>query len=58
MTDTASPRTRHGGHATARGELVIASPTFADWLAATDCALALTTYQAGRLFLIGRKPDG
>ena len=33
MTDTASPRTRHGGHATARGELVIASPTFADWLA-------------------------
>ena len=34
------------------------SPRFAAWLEAADASLALTTYQAGRLFFIGRKPDG
>lgn len=34
------------------------SQGFAAWLQEVDCSLALTTYQAGRLFLIGRKPDG
>jgi uncharacterized protein (TIGR03032 family) len=34
------------------------SPRFAAWLEAADVSLALTTYQAGRLFFIGRKPDG
>ena len=31
---------------------------FAAWLAAADVCLALTTYQAGRMFFIGRKDDG
>jgi len=37
---------------------IISSPGFHAWLAAQDVSLALTTYQAGRLFLLGRKPDG
>lgn len=31
---------------------------FAAWLAGTGGSLAFTTYQAGKLFLIGTKPDG
>jgi uncharacterized protein (TIGR03032 family) len=31
---------------------------FARWLASTDRSIAFTTYQAGKLFLIGVKPDG
>ncbi len=38
--------------------MLLVSPGFVGWLAAQDCALALTTYQAGRLMLIGRKDDG
>lgn len=41
-----------------RGPLIRTSAGFANWLEANDCGLALTTYQAGRLFFIGRKPDG
>lgn len=33
------------------------SRQFGDWLAGTGGALAFTTYQAGRLFLIGTNPD-
>lgn len=39
-------------------EILLASPGFVQWLNDTNCSIALTTYQAGRLFLIGRKPDG
>ncbi|MFN9090136.1 MAG: TIGR03032 family protein [Alphaproteobacteria bacterium] len=35
-----------------------ASRGFTDWLAAAGGALAFTTYQAGKLFLLGLKPDG
>jgi uncharacterized protein (TIGR03032 family) len=38
--------------------MILTAPGFADWLAEQACSLALTTYQAGRLVLIGRKPDG
>ncbi len=38
--------------------MLLLSPHFADWLGKADVSVALTTYQAGRLFLIGRKPDG
>lgn len=38
--------------------MIIASPGLTDWLARTGVSLALTTYQAGRLFFIGRRPDG
>lgn len=41
-----------------KGSILLLSQTFSSWLEANDCSLALTTYQAGRLFLIGRKPDG
>lgn len=42
----------------AKGPLVVMSPGFGDWLTSVQSGLALTTYQAGRLILIGRKPDG
>lgn len=40
------------------GPILQHSPDFPDWLAANDCSLGVTTYQKGRLILIGRKPDG
>lgn len=44
--------------AEAGGPTILASPNLAGWLAQANVSLAFTTYQAGRLFLIGRKPDG
>jgi uncharacterized protein (TIGR03032 family) len=41
-----------------KSEVLLASQGFVGWLANQNCSVALTTYQAGRLFLIGRKPDG
>lgn len=35
-----------------------ASRGFSDWLAGTGGALAFTTYQAGKVFFLGLKPDG
>jgi uncharacterized protein (TIGR03032 family) len=37
---------------------VTASPHLATWLAEQQVSLAFTTYQAGKLFLLGRNPDG
>jgi uncharacterized protein (TIGR03032 family) len=37
---------------------VTASRNFADWLAEQQLSLAFTTYQVGKLFLLGRHPDG
>jgi len=34
------------------------SPGFAPWLASAGGSLAFTTYQAGKLFLLGVRPDG
>jgi uncharacterized protein (TIGR03032 family) len=31
---------------------------FASWLGSQQCSLAFTSYQTGKLFLIGRMPDG
>ena len=31
---------------------------FPEWLASTGGGIAFTTYQAGKLFLLGVKPDG
>ncbi len=31
---------------------------FAEWLAQAGCSIAFTTYQAGKLFLLGVKPNG
>lgn len=41
-----------------KGEVLLASQGFVKWLTENNCSVALTTYQAGRLFLIGRKFDG
>lgn len=38
--------------------MILTSGGFSDWLAEQDASIALTTYQAGRLFFIGRKPEG
>ena len=35
-----------------------ASRNFTSWLAQQQCSLSFTTYQAGKLFLVGLKPDG
>jgi uncharacterized protein (TIGR03032 family) len=37
---------------------ITCSRHFPDWLAEQSVSLAFTTYQAGKLFLLGRKPDG
>lgn len=38
--------------------ILMMSQTFSAWLAGQRCSLALTTYQAGRLFMVGRRPNG
>jgi uncharacterized protein (TIGR03032 family) len=35
-----------------------ASRQFASWMAEQQVSLAFTTYQAGKLFLLGLQPDG
>jgi len=52
MTDSSAADVRD------QGPLLLLSQSFAAWLAASNVCLALTTYQAGRLFFIGRKDDG
>ncbi|MCB1500151.1 MAG: TIGR03032 family protein [Bauldia sp.] len=39
-------------------QMMILSPRFPDWMRRADACLVLTTYQAGRVFFIGRRPDG
>jgi len=53
---TASPAEE--APSTQSAPVMLLSQGFSGWLAANDCSVALTTYQAGRLFLIGSKPDG
>src|SRR5436190_19949040 len=50
--------TRPDSAASDKGPLLLLSARFSDWLASVDACLSLTTYQAGRLFFIGRKADG
>jgi uncharacterized protein (TIGR03032 family) len=37
---------------------VLSSRSFGAWLATQNVSLGFTTYQTGKLFLLGRKPDG
>ena len=37
---------------------VTGSPHLAAWLAEQQVSLAFTTYQTGKLFLLGRHPEG
>jgi uncharacterized protein (TIGR03032 family) len=46
------------GNRSDKGPVLLLSARFAEWLAAADVSLALTTYQAGRLMFIGRRDDG
>jgi uncharacterized protein (TIGR03032 family) len=41
-----------------QGLEIATSRQLMSWLAEQDLSLALTTYQIGKLFLLGRKPDG
>ena len=50
--------TRPSGAASDKGPFLLLSSGFSDWLASVDACLSLTTYQAGRLFFIGRRGDG
>jgi uncharacterized protein (TIGR03032 family) len=50
--------TRPDSAASDKGPFLLLSSCFSDWLASVDACLSLTTYQAGRLFFIGRKGDG
>src|ERR1700751_619790 len=50
--------TRPDSTSSDKGPLLLLSSRFTDWLASVDACLSLTTYQAGRLFFIGRRSDG
>lgn len=50
--------TSPAGTARDKGPVLMLSPHFSEWLASVDACLSLTTYQAGRLIFIGRRPDG
>ena len=65
MTDTPTEIEANGAAADAAiapqadpVQLLYGSPGLAAWLAQQNVSIAFTTYQAGRLFMIGRKPDG
>jgi uncharacterized protein (TIGR03032 family) len=49
MTDAAAPQEKFA---------LTTSRHFPEWLAGSGGALAFTTYQAGKLFLLGTRPDG
>lgn len=62
MTDTPTDLANGADTAPApapdRGQMIYGSPNISGWLAAENVSLAFTTYQAGRLFMVGRKADG
>ncbi|MFN9096266.1 MAG: TIGR03032 family protein [Alphaproteobacteria bacterium] len=41
-----------------KGPILLAAPGFTAWLAEERLSVALTTYQAGRIILLGLRPDG
>lgn len=53
MTDAASAPSRP-----AEAFALSTSRGFAEWLAGIGSSIAFTTYQAGKVFLLGSKPDG
>ncbi|HEV2746563.1 MAG TPA: TIGR03032 family protein [Allosphingosinicella sp.] len=56
---TSSPQSRSPPDKPARADqILLSSGGLSRWLAEQDVSLALTTYQAGRLFFFGRKSDG
>ena len=57
MSSTAG-RLRHGSAPRPAAFELTASRQFTAWLAEQKASLAFTTYQAGKLFLLGLQPDG
>src|SRR5262245_14448601 len=55
MSDTSASAT---GAASEPWVEVTGSPRLATWLAESQVSLAFTTYQTGKLFLLGRHPEG
>ena len=56
--DSTMPATESSTEAVAEPWIeVTGSRDFADWLAEQRVSLAFTTYQAGKLFFLGRHPD-
>ncbi|MBC7882251.1 MAG: TIGR03032 family protein [Anaerolineae bacterium] len=49
---------RIGGQLASSAMKIAWSEGFGEWLATQDCSLAFTTYQAGKLFLVGQQPTG
>ena len=41
-----------------KGAILLAAPGFTGWLHEAGVSVALTTYQAGRIILLGLRPDG
>jgi len=39
-------------------DMTMLAQNFEDWLTEVNASIALTTYQRGRLFFVGRRPDG
>ena len=60
MDDSETPQTTHAGETGAGAPAleISSSRQFPAWLAEQQISLALTTYQIGKLFLIGLKADG
>lgn len=58
MDQSPATEDRRASAEAAKPPILLLSNGFSAWLAAQDCSVALTTYQAGRLFLIGRRTDG
>ena len=57
MSSTAG-RLRHASAPRTPAFELTASRQFTAWLAEQKASLAFTTYQAGKLFLLGLQPDG
>ncbi len=52
------PHTKPESESPARSWRPVASPGLYDWLAKQDVSLAVSTYQVGKLLLLGRADDG
>jgi len=57
-TDLAAEDAPAADEASKSDPILYGSPRLADWLGQQNVSIAFTTYQAGRLFMIGRRPDG
>jgi uncharacterized protein (TIGR03032 family) len=58
MSDTTVADSKGQRSATSEKLELLPSRQFPEWLAERKASLAFTTYQAGKLFLIGLQPNG